>query len=317
MNHIHLDTIQRFVEKLLDHTACEAKLLGIGATSTAWSLSCGSDQYIVRVVYASTNRPITYRSEFVILQRLYKLGLPVPEPLHHSFEQPYFLGEGISAWAITRLIPGKPILKNRLTATAAVQLGAFLKALHQLPCSNFGRLNENSERLEGQQTTAIEGIRGRWCWAQLWPFDNTLLSKHPIATLAPDLLNVLTAIEPKLWRIPAETESVLNHSDLHGEHIFITDQTLSGVIDFGAVCIATPGWDFAVLAYYHGWEAVKAILNGYTQVEPQRRHLLNESRYLAVVVGLYKLQKAVVAKSETTRQQQITRFLVETLSLLP
>lgn len=316
MSYIKPQTIQTFIENLLNHPVCEVKKLGSGATSTAWSVSCGSDQLIFRASQYITNRPITYRSEFMILQRLYEQGLPVPEPLYSSFDQTSDFDESISAWTITRSVVGNPTLKNKLTSKVARQLGEFLWIVHQLPCSNFGRLDEQSSSLKGQQILHIDGIRARWCWAQLWPFDNSMLSDHPIAIMAPNLLNSLKDVEIELWRITKEDEVVLNHSDLYGDHIFTSDEILSGVIDFGAAFISTRGWDFAVLAHYHGWEVVEMILKSYSQNEKQYNHLLQEARYLALVVGLYKLEKAVTVSSEANKQQRIIQFVAKTLSLL-
>ena len=313
---IPTQAIQRFIENLLEHPVQEVKKLGSGATSTAWWITCGSDHFVFRATHHTTNRPITYQSEFLILHSLYEQGLPVPEPLYNSFDQASDFGESVSAWAITRSIVGNPILKNRLTANVASQIGAFLQVLHQLPCSDFGRLNEQSKRLQGQQVTHVSGIRARWCWAKLWPYDHSLLSDHPITILAPNLLNALMRIETELWRITTQEEVVLNHSDLYGEHIFTSHENLSGVIDFGAAFIATRGWDFAVLAHYHGWEVVEVILKSYSQNDRQYSHLLHQARHLALVVALYKLDKAVTARLEADKQRRIVQFVAETLSLL-
>lgn len=316
MNHIPLESVQRFVAVLFDWPHCEVKPLGRGATSTAWAVSCGSDQYVLRAVHQTTNRPITYRSEFLILQTLREQGCPVPDPLYTSFDQSLLFDKQVSAWAISRRVPGDAIFKRPLTPAVAAQLGAVLSTLHGLPHTNFGRMDENSTTLKGQQATQIEGIRARWCWAQMWPFDNTSLSAHPIITLTPGLEEKLKAIETKLWDITSESDTALTHSDLYGEHIFTDEEQLTGVIDFGAAFIATASWDFAVLAYYHGWEALETILQGYTQSRVERQHLLNQSHYLAVAIGLYKLEKAVRRGVVVTKQQQITRFIAETLSLL-
>jgi len=117
-------------------------------------------------------------------------------------------------------------------------------------------------------------------------------------------------------RITTQEEVVLNHSDLYGEHIFTSGENLSGVIDFGAAFIATRGWDLAALAHYHGWAVVEVILKSYSQNDRQYRHLLQQTRYLALVVGLYKLEKAVTARSEANKQRRIVQFVAETLSLL-
>jgi aminoglycoside phosphotransferase (APT) family kinase protein len=311
-----LHAIQILAEKLLEQPIRDVKKLGSGATSTAWSISCGSEQFIFRATHSTTNRPITYRSEFMILQALQNKGLPVPEALYNSYEQSFDFDESISAWAITRTIAGQAILQKKLSPQVATQLGKFLATLHDLPCSNFGRLDEESKTLKGQQISQVEGICARWCWAQLYPFDNSSLSDNPITIMASDLLSPLIAIEEKLWDISRESKAVITHSDLYGEHIFIANGELSGIIDFGASFIATAAWDFAVLAYYHGWKVLDFILNSYTSIMTQRRHLREQAHYLAIVVGLYKLEKAVRLKNDIKKQERIIQFISETMQLL-
>lgn len=119
-----------------------------------------------------------------------------------------------------------------------------------------------------------------------------------------------------MWEIAKDTKAVLTHSDLYGEHIFIDGDTLSGVIDFGAAFIATPGWEFAVLAYYHGWESVRLILEGYTSGQERRNVLMRQAKYLAVVVGLYKLEKAVRKAAQAEKQQRILDVVTATLNQL-
>jgi|GEM_PF-6161025 len=315
MSHIPPQVIQRLIETVLGYSSCDVTLIGSGATSTAWLITCGTEQVVLRAVYKTTNRPVTYRSEFRILRQLYEQGLPVPKTICTSFDQPADLDDRISAWAITRVVAGKPIAKSKLTPEIARQLGEFLRVLHQLPCSKFGRLDEDSDFLAGQQASQIEGIRARWCWSKLFPYDNRPLAEHPVSILAPRLVNTLMRFERELWEITTRADVVLNHSDLYGEHIFVADEMLFGVIDFGASFIATRGWDFAVLAYYHGWEVVEITLESYTSDREQYRQIMYEAYRLALVVGLYKLAKPS-AIGNINKQNHIIKFVSETLALI-
>lgn len=315
MSQLPPQAIQRLIKTVLGYSACEVTLIGSGATSTAWLVTCGTEKVVLRAVYHTTNRPVTYRSEFRILRQLYEQGLPVPKPLYTSFDQHIKLDDRVLAWAITQVVAGEAISKDKRPSKIACQLGEFLRILHELPCSNFGRLDEDSDALIGLQTSHVDGIRARWCWAQLFPFDNRSLAEHPISNLAPQLVDTLRGVEQKLWNITTETDVVLNHSDLYGEHIFISHNMLSGVIDFGASFIATRGWDFAVLGYYHGWESAEIALHCYADDREQYRQILHEAYCLALVVGLYKLAKPS-AIGHTGRQKRILQFVSETLSFI-
>lgn len=305
--------IRRLVEHVLDLKNYEIERSGTGASSMAWKVNGNGAAFVLRMMRPAANRPVTYQSEFAILRTLHADGFRVPEPITNSFEQPYNAGESLPPWAITRVIPGQPILKAKLNSVAAAQLGQFLTDLHALPVRAYGRLIEHNAPLHGQQSTPLAGICARWCWAQLWPFDQSKLFEHPISQLMPELLPRLSACESLLWNIATDEQVVLNHSDLYGEHIFLHDDDLSGIIDFGAAFIAVPAWEFAVLAHYHGWNAVEAILAAYQPATPD---LLDQSHHLALVVALYKLQKAVKAEVPAPKIQRIMAFVRETLACI-
>ncbi len=48
--------------------------------------------------------------------------------------------------------------------------------------------------------------------------------------------------EKSIKQIAEDRDVVLVHSDLHGKHIFVKDNRLSGLIDFGAAFIGVPDW---------------------------------------------------------------------------
>ncbi|HEX2621136.1 MAG TPA: aminoglycoside phosphotransferase family protein [Phototrophicaceae bacterium] len=301
----------------------QIEMIGAGATSAAWRVTGKDQTFIVRTMLPTTNRPVTYRSEFRLLRELHTRSLPVPEAISNSFEHPASNESGLPAWAITRPVVGSPILNEPMPPRVALQLGQVLAMLHRLPCEGYGRLDEANDAgavIRGLQTTPLEGIRARWCWATIYPFDGSQLSDHPITTLAPHLITPLTGLEPLLGQIGGDEHAVITHSDLYGEHIFLNNKDLTGLIDFGAAFIGVPGWEFAVLAYYHGWQTVETVLEGYyigyDVTESRQRQLLRQSLTLAVVVSLYKLQKAFKSNQSTPKIDRIVQFVDETLRLL-
>jgi aminoglycoside phosphotransferase (APT) family kinase protein len=123
-----------------------------------------------------------------------------------------------------------------------------------------------------------------------------------IARLAPVILNLSN-----------DHQSVVLHSDLHGEHIFEFQGQLSGVIDFGAAFTGLPAWEFAVLAYYHGWPATETVLATYTQQIAALEIQTDQVRLLAIVVALYKLSKLAHPTVADAKVQRIGNFIGETL----
>lgn len=270
------------------------KLLGDGASSRAWQISDGDQSFIVRTMRDGSNRPVTYQSEFAILRHLALDGCPVPRPILNSCEVAGLASQPFS-WSITGMVAGKSVGSGPLSYKVASQLGHFLATLHRLPVSGYGRLCESTTLLCGQQQNQLDGICARWCWAPIWPYDQSVLSHHRVVDWAPQLIEPLLLLQTRLLALMDTEQVVVNHADLHGEHIFQQDNNLTGIIDFGAAFIGIAAWDFAVLAYYHGWHICRVALEGYLQGMAQQALKFDmfwrQVQEVAVVVALYKLAK--------------------------
>lgn len=299
------------IAELVGARSAQITPLTRGATSAAYRVDDDKRSLIVRLIPTGTNRPVTYQSEFTILRMLQAKGAPVPQPILTSTEAGALLFSS-EPWAVTSIVPGMAIGKTPVSPTTACELGLFLKVLHALPVSGFGRLCEEAARLCGQQADPVTGLCARWCWAPLWPFDGSVLWTHPIAHCAPELVSRLMSLQDNLTNIANEGDAVLNHSDLHGEHIFVFGDKLTGIIDFGATAISTPAWDFAVIAFYHGWQTCQTVLDSYADL-PDREQLLMQTQKVAIILALYKTAKAIQADADHAKVNKIVQFLANVL----
>ncbi|MEM8861187.1 MAG: phosphotransferase [Chloroflexota bacterium] len=308
--------IDRITELCTGMSASRIIPLGQGATSAAWYVENERRAVIVRMVPLNTNRPVTYQSEFTILRQLKAKGCLVPKPLLNNAECPNQLTDIPEPWAVTEVINGQAIKKGQLSNQTARELGSLLATVHALPVRNYGRLTEQQTGLKGLQSDHLSGIRARWCWAPIWPFDDCRLETHPMADAEIDFIARLDALKPKLLEAITQDQAVLTHSDLHGEHIFEQDGRLTGVIDFGASFISIPAWDFAVMAYYHGWASVEESLFGYTSSAQAQDHQLKQAQKLALAVGLYKLAKGAESQKPSAKLIRIVNFVKQSLETL-
>ncbi|MEM9776980.1 MAG: aminoglycoside phosphotransferase family protein [Chloroflexota bacterium] len=290
--------------------------LGQGATSAAWRVDTGPNAVVVRIIPAGTPRPITYQSEFTVLRLLEAKDCPVPSPILNSAARPNQLTHIQEPWAVTKAIEGQAIKKSQLSKTTAKNLGELLAALHSLPVTQFGRLAEQTGGVVGLQNDAISGVCARWCWAPIWPFDDCHLEQHTLSNLDAHIAAQLKDLKPTIFKAATEDRAVLVHSDLHGEHIFEKDEKLTGVIDFGASFIGAPAWDFAVIAYYHGWAALEALLTGYTSSGKVQSYQLKQAQKLGVAVSLYKLAKGLKGRPTPKKLNKITDFLNQTMQAI-
>ncbi|MEZ5229773.1 MAG: aminoglycoside phosphotransferase family protein, partial [Acidimicrobiales bacterium] len=185
------------------------------------------------------------------------------------------------------------------------RVAALLRDLHQLPATGWGPLENRTDRLHGTSTAPTAGIVERWFHAPIWPFDESELDTHPLATIAPDLLPTLAPLEREIVAAAIEPFGVL-HSDLHRQHLLHTGDKLTGMLDFGDAFIGSTAWDFALLHWYYGPQNTQAVAHAY---DPDR-DLAARGAILGVAVGCYKIAKT--PSNGTTLQSQL-RSLLDTL----
>lgn len=307
-----LTKVRRIAELTTGMSPSQITFVARGATSAAWHVTNGTDAVIVRIIPTGTNRPVTYQSEFTILRLLKNKGCLVPIPIMNNAECSDQLNDIKEDWAVTEVINGQAVKNGRLPPIAK-DLGRQIAILHTLPFKGYGRLKEQREQIQGLQNDQQSGICARWCWANIWPFDASSLAEHPVSVTDPHLVKQLLQLKPHVLELLANNEMVVTHSDLHGEHIFVQDGKLTGLIDFGVSFIGMPAWEFAVLAYHHGWVFTQEVLRGYSPSREAQENLLKQAQMLVIVVGLYKLAKSVTKNASQEKVMNIRKFINEQL----
>lgn len=288
------EAIEHILKAVTKSARWELSILGQGASSFAWLAKGTTDTLVVRAMPPHNPKPVTYGVELSILRALNPRGLLVPAPIATSQPPNAFVLDDVKfPWAVTRSVWGTPIANNPLTVQAAEQLGKLLRALHDLPCSGYGWLRIQDETWYAEQTSALDGARERWAENPLWPLDTSTLESHVVAQLAPDLLPALRDAQKRLIDTASQGIGVICHTDLHRGHLYMQGEFLTGLIDFGDVAILPPAWEFAILAAFYGWASVREILRAYSDDPAQRQNILEQARVLAVIVGMYKLNRAL------------------------
>jgi len=293
--------------------ATQAEFLCDGATSRAWRVKHGNVNIIIRMVRPGTGRPVTYLSEFEIYRQLKSKRSPIPEPIA-TYKDVQIDGV-ITPWAVTKSIQGRALKSDRLTPKVAHDLGRALATIHSLPIKKYGRLEERKNGIYGQQYTPRQGILARWCWGHLWPFDETLLKRNAAYNLLACLESRILQYGDIINSIGDDENVVLVHSDLHGEHIFVQNDRLSGIIDFGAAFIGVAEWEFAKLGFHFGWGNVKHIFEAYNSkthsgILPHRNYLIG------LAFGLYKIHRYANEDAPKYKIEKGVNFIICTLDLL-
>lgn len=86
---------------------------------------------------------------------------------------------------------------------------------------------------------------------------------------------------------------------------------ITGIIDFGAALVSHPAWDFASIAFYHGWPTINCVLAGYQC--PTSSKITRQTELVALVLALYKFAKAQEKNAPTAKWMRIGRFIQQLL----
>lgn len=174
------------------------------------------------------------------------VGVPVPEYTGDYDGWPFWGGHHLTG----RELAHSPEL-DRVPIAAAV--GRFLAQLHaiepkgDLPVDPFGRADSASRAIRARDVLDELGGLGLW---------------HGNETT-----DAILAAGSRLG--PTTGAPVLSHGDLYARHVLITDGAVSGIIDWGDLCMASPAVDLAIAFSAFTGDARAALFAAYGQVDAQ------------------------------------------------
>lgn len=135
----------------------------------------------------------------------------------------------------------------------------------------------------------MDGLVARWRSGQFWPYDKTSLSVHPLATAEPELLRQIEVTVLQRMARPEFEPIALLHSDLHSDHIFAADDSLTAVIDFGGAFIGPLSWEFAPIGLFLGWDVMEVLMQYYAQLSGYAQSaMFSTVKTTALIFGLYR-----------------------------
>ena len=276
--------------------------LAEGATSTAWSLSTGSDHYVLRIACPNPGKVARFEADKGVRQRLRHLDQRVAQPIATNISHPVHTIQ--SDWIIDRFVEGKTGIRGCLPTKVCRDLGEILNSLHQLPCNGYGTLKNCSEKLIGSEKEIRAGIKSRF--QDPWPFDGSLLDDHPIVTAAPDLADGLLGRLDALLQQLDLTECVVLHADLHEKQILFSDKGVEAIIDFGEATIGWPAWDIASFAYFHGWHQTSLLLESYEENREMRDSIAIRAKDLALIIALHHSSRSLTLNKPHRMQAAVS-----------
>jgi aminoglycoside 2''-phosphotransferase len=225
--------------------ARDVKELGRGTDSVAYRVD---GEWVFRFPVVDNARR-TVRRELALLPRL-RPALPLPVP---AFEHVGRREDGELLFVGYRLLPGKPLtpelfamLPGDEQEAALASLAVFLGALHSFPVDAARAAGVAHERLtcgyhDGQRDLPR--------------------SLAPLLTAAEveRLDSAFARYESEHGRLA----STMLHADLKPEHVLYDPaaRRITGVLDWGDVCLGDPDFDLAVISIFFGEDFLARLLH--------------------------------------------------------
>jgi aminoglycoside phosphotransferase (APT) family kinase protein len=213
------------------------------------------------------------------------LPAPIPAPVFsgrpsHEYPWPF---SGAAYLPGTEL--GSVALSDDAEVELAGALGRFLRALHA---------PELAAEVGGEHQLPVD-VNARADMSRRVPRTRTALAELAAAGLwepGPAEDEILHAAETLL----ASPTAVLIHGDLHFRHVLVENGALSGVIDWGDVCLADPSVDLQLFWSAFSPAAREAFVRAYGPIADER--LLRArvfALFISAILARYAHDEALVA----------------------
>ncbi|HET6296921.1 MAG TPA: aminoglycoside phosphotransferase family protein [Kribbella sp.] len=222
----------------------------------------GNESFRIRtatdqVFYLKSGPALAIKAEAWACDRARREGIVAPDIVTTNLE-PTDLP---AAYLIERAIEGQPISAD--DTEVLVSAGEQLRQLHSMTDldgsgAGYGFLNQGAD----QTTWAAVLLEPIETLANLAGQDGSGTLGSTDTVISADLVRRLRAVVPDaIGRLP-QTPRALLHGDLHLRHIYASDGSLTGFIDWGDALVGDPLFDLGRLSRA-GSRATEALLRGY------------------------------------------------------
>ena len=298
----------REIVKELGEQFVNVEYLEAGSTSRVYRVSTDHTNYILRIGFPHSGKPVSYESDFYIRNTLHKAGLSVARPVatNRSFKLSIR-----TIWSLDEYKEGTTAIRGRVAPAVSEQLGELLGELHRMPVSGYGRLENSRTEIVGEQQSPRSGLASRF--ESPWPFCSQELDVHPAIRVQPALKKKLLPLKAELYAFVREGSPSLVHSDLHEGQLLVSDDSLSALLDFNDAMVGRSEWDLGSYLYFHGAECFDALLDGYPSSPSDNAHLKEAALLSSLLIALHHGNRGVVL-NRPHRIQASARYLEQALS---
>jgi aminoglycoside phosphotransferase (APT) family kinase protein len=234
-------------EQFPELDASSARLLGEGWDNSVWVVE---ERWAFRFPRRDIAIPGVERELAVLPALAPRLQVPIPVPEFVGRPSDRYPWPFFGAELLAGVEPADADLGDSERASLGAELGRFLRVLHQvdldiaLPVDPLGRGD-----MSRQLTMALE-LSAEVGWLEI--------------ERASSLFVRASELDPP-------SEAVLVHGDLHLRHVLVEQGVLSGVIDWGDVCVGDPSIDLQIAWSLLPVDARVTFFDEYGPIAEERR----------------------------------------------
>lgn len=216
------------------------------------------------------------------------INVPVPKILFHlqhpDLEYEILVTENAEGTDLSNctfdLEEGRQVYKN---------IGASLRKLHSMPVIGFGSFVSHKNAFEGEYSSWQEYLKHKKRDYKI------LLQEEVIST--DELEKIDFAYQSISDRVP---QSSFVHNDYHGGHIFITNQNVSGVIDFSKAGGGDRSYDVAVALNYLSENQTESFLVGYGDIDMET--VTHYKLFIAANKAVWSTENGFESKTDANKK---------------
>jgi aminoglycoside phosphotransferase (APT) family kinase protein len=215
-------------EQFSELGAHSVTLVGEGFDNSVWAVD---EQWAFRFPRRAIAVPLVVREVSVLPRVASLLPAPVPVPTFVGTESELFPRPFFGHRLLTGVEPTDARLTDAQRAVLGVGVGQFLRALHA---------SATREAADRERALPVDPNRRAEMPFRVQMTRDRLGAIEGLQQATRRRVEQILAAAEKL--APSTTE-VLLHGDLHVRHVLVEQGTLSGVIDWGDVCVGDPSID--------------------------------------------------------------------------
>lgn len=255
-----------------------------GASTYVYRIATKSKIYYIRFLPEDAS----FATEVLVHNTLYNAGVKVPKVIEFEDKNSE---TGLSVMLVDE-IPGVCIEDSPPQSDFKDILndaGRQLALIHSIPVDGFGWIDKKSHNtLRGENQSFAEYFN------EYLKSDLLSLNQYPFTNKEKILIKDLMIKARKMLDIE---KAVLVHGDFDISHIFHTEGSYSGIIDFGEIRGNNRLYDLATfIGFYQDRELFSFLLQGYYEISPLTDNDLYATELMALFIILRFLGKKVSSK---------------------